>query len=155
MADVGVQYTLVAPSGTVNFNDGTADQIYITEIQGLGGAPIRAPIDPVPYGDGGIVHSFWKGPRHVIVDGVFLITSTWQMNDVVEIRNDFEEELRVALESCMSADATFTWTPQGQPQRTLTVRNDVPVDFAHGENYLLETFSFGLVAADPDWVEST
>lgn len=155
MADVGVTYTLTTGGGTVVFNDGSADQIYITEIQGLGGAPIRAPIDPVPYGDGGIVHSFWKGPRHVIVDGIFLITSTRVQDSVVQIRNDFEEDLRIALESCLSADATFTWTPQGQPERTLTVRNDVPVDFAHGENYLLVTFSFGLVAADPDWTEST
>lgn len=152
MADIGVAFTLTADGGTVVFNDGSADQLYLNEIGGLGGAPIRAPIDDVPFGDGGIVHDFWKGPRHIVADGVFLVTSTRNQDAIVAIRNGFEEDLRVALESCMAADATFAWTPQGEAARTLTVRHDVQLDFGHEQNYLLSTFHFGLVAADPDWV---
>ena len=151
MADIGVQYDLDTPGGDISFNNGAADQIYIVTIGGLGSPAIRAPIDNVPFGDGGLVHDFWKGPRHMPVDGIFLITSTQRMDDVVEIRNDFEEDLRVALESIMQADGTLAWTPQGQSSRTLTVRNDVPVDFAHDANWTVETFAFGLVAANPDW----
>lgn len=152
MADIGVEYELVTPAGTIIFNDQDEhDKIYIVTIGGLGGSSIRAPIDNVPFGDGGLVHDFWDGPRHMPVDGIFLITSTQRMNDVVEIRNDFEEELRTALYSIRRDDGTLTWTPQGQSERALTVRNDVPVDFAHDANWTVETFAFGLVAADPDW----
>lgn len=154
MADVGVSYTLATPAGTVTFNDGSADQIYISEIQGLGGAPIRAPIDDVPFGHGGLLYDFWEGPRHLIFDGIFLITSTRVQDDIVVIRNTFEETLRVALRSIAALDVdsgTLAWTPQGQGARQLTVRNDVTVDFGHDSGYLLETFHFGLVAADPDW----
>jgi hypothetical protein len=76
-------------------------------------------------------------------------------NSIVQIRNGFEEDLRLALESILAADGTFVWTPQGQAERTLTVRHDVQLEFGHDQNYLLATFSFGLVAADPDWLEST
>ena len=151
MADVGVPYTLTTPAGNVTFNDGSTDQLYISEVQGLGGAPIRAPIDDIPFGHGGLVHTFWEGPRHIIVDGVFLILSSANMDAQVVIRNTFEETLRVALRSAMDVDGTFAWTPQGQAPRQLTVRNDVPVEFGHDQNYLLETFTFGLVAADPEW----
>lgn len=150
MADVGVTYTL-AGSTTVYFNDGSDDQIYINEITGLGGPPVRAPIDDVPFGDGGIIHPFWKGPRHISVEGIFLITSTRQMDDIVVIRNDMEEDLRDCLESILQSDGSLTWQPQGQSSRSLTVRHDVMLDFGHEQNYLLETFTFGLVAANPDW----
>ncbi len=154
MADVGVEYVLTTPDGTVTFNDGSLDQIYISEIQGLGGAPIRAPMDDIPFGHGGLWYDFWEGPRPIIIDGVFLIQSTRVMNSIVVIRNQMEEELRTALRSIAALEAdtgTLAWTPQGQSPRMLTVRNNVTVDFGHDQNYLLETFSFGLVAADPDW----
>ena len=151
MADIGVPFTLTTPGGTVNFNDDSADQIYIMSITGLGGASIRAPIDDVPFGHGGIVHRFWKGPRHLVIDGVFLILSTKKMDNIVVIRNTFEQTLKTALESILQADGTLTWTPQGQSARSLTVRHDVQLEFSHEQNWLVEAFSFGLVAANPDW----
>jgi hypothetical protein len=154
VADVGVSYTLTTPGGTVVFNDGSADQIYIGEIQGLGGAPIRAPMDDIPFGHGGLWYDFWEGPRHITFDGVFLITSTRWGDSVIVIRNQMEETLRVALRSISALETdtgTLDWTPQGQSARQLIVRCDQTVDFGHDQNYLLETFHFGLVAADPDW----
>ena len=152
MADVGVQYMLTTSGGTVNFNDGSADQLYITKPFGLDGSPIRAPIDDVPFGHGGIVHPAWKGPRFIVIDGVMLITSTRQGNAIVEIRNDFEEVLRLALESILApVEGTLAWTPQGQSARSLDVNYNVQIDFDHEQNYQLETFHFGLVAANPDW----
>jgi hypothetical protein len=151
MADVAVQYTLSTGGGTVNFNDGSADQFYITEIQGLGTPQIRTPIDNAPQAHGGLVHNFWKGPRHIIVEGIFLITSVPLGRVCQEIRNDMEEDLRAALDSIYQTDGTFTWTPVGHAQRSLSVRHDVPLECPHQDNYLLRAFTFGLVAADPDW----
>jgi hypothetical protein len=151
MADIGVQFVLDTPTTDITFNDDSEDQIYIVTASGLGMPTLRTPIDNVPFGDGGLVHDFWEGPRHILIDGIFLITSTHVMDDVVVIRNDFEDDLVTALTSIIRADGTLTWTPQGQSQRSLTVRCDVPVDFAHEANWTLETFAFGLVAANPDW----
>jgi hypothetical protein len=155
MADVAVPFTLTTPAVTLVFNDDSADQYYITEIAGLGVPPIRAPIDNVPLGDGGLVHDFWKGPRHIAVEGVLLIQSTRIQDDIVDIRNQMEDDLIDALESILRADGTLAYTPTGASARSWTVRHDIPLDFRHVENYLLESFSFGLVAAEPDWAGSS
>ena len=156
MADVGVTYTLTTPGGTVTFNTGTVyqdiNQLYITEITGLGGAPVRRPIDPVPFGDGGIVHDQWKGPRFITIEGVMLTLASKVMNNWVIARNTFEAALITAWESILQADGTLAWTPQGQSANSLTVRTGPPdLDFRHQDNYLLEGFSFGLVAASPNF----
>lgn len=151
MADVAAVYTLTTPGGTITLNSGGADQYFTSEVGGLDGAPIRAPIDPVPFGQGGIIHDFWRGPRHPTFEGVLLITSTRVMNSILAIRNDMEENLRVALESIQQANGTLAWTPLGEAARSLTVRNDIALDMRHVENYLLRSFAFGLVAGDPDW----
>ena len=151
MADVGVPYTLTTPGGTVPFNDGLADQHYITEIRGLGAPALRTPIDNVPLGDGGLIHDFWKGPRHIGIEGIFLITSTRIMNSIVVIRNDMEDELEAALESILRNDGTLSYAPQGEGTRTFTVRYEIPLEFTHTDNYTVLAFSFGLVAGEPDW----
>ncbi len=151
MPDIGVAYTLSTPGGNVAFNNGATDQLYIVSIEGLGGPPVRSTVDPVPFGHGGIVHRAWKGPRDIVVDGMFLILSTRVGNSIVVIRNAFEETLRTALESIMQADGTLTWTPQGQGARSLTVRHSVQLEFRHDQDWLVENFSFGLVAANPNW----
>lgn len=151
MSDVSVPYTLTTPGGTIVFNDDSADQFYLTETPGLGTPPIRAPIDPVPFGDGGILHTFWKGPRHVTLEGVFLITSSRVQNTILTIRNQMEESLITALESIIAANGTLAWTPLGLSGRSLTVRHDIPFEASHIEGYKLRAFTFGLVAADPDW----
>ena len=126
MADVGVSYVLTTPGPDITFNNGSADQFYITEIRGLGAPALRTPIDNVPLGDGGLVHDFWKGPRHIGIEGIFLITSTRIMNSIVVIRNDMEFILTDALESILRADGTLAYTPQGEGARTYTVRYEIP-----------------------------
>jgi hypothetical protein len=155
MADVAVVYTLTTPDGTVVFNDGGSDQFYITEVRGLGAPALRTPFDNVPLGDGGLIHDFWKGPRHIGVEGILLIQSTRQMDDIVIARNDMEEELTDALESILRADGSFSFTPQGLANRTFTVRYEVGIEFVHTDNYLTDAFSFGLIAGEPDWSGSS
>src|SRR3989337_1851967 len=140
MADLSVQYTLTTPGGTILFNNSGidsfnaygADEYYISDIQGLDGAPIRAPVDNRPQTDGGLVHPFFKGPRRVTIEGALMIRSTRIMNSIRVLRNEMEEDLRVALESIEAADGTLAWTVQlsgGPDARSLTVRNEIPVEF--------------------------
>lgn len=160
MADYTTTYTLAGTSTTVVFNDGelgggSLDDLYwISDIDGLDGAPLRAQIDNAPQADGGIVHTFWKGPRHINIQGDIIIQSVPFGSNCLAERNDMEEALRVVLEEIIRADGTLTWTPLGQGtggQRSLTVRNDVPLDFSPTNNYITQGFTFGLVAANPDW----
>lgn len=156
MADIGVAYTLVTPGGTILFNNtGTdlfnvfgSDEYYITDIQGLDGPPIRTPIDNAPQTHGGLVHPFFKGPRHVTVEGALMIRSSRVMNTIVTLRNTMEVNLLAALESILQADGTLSWTPLGQSANSLTVRYEVPCEF---RGVTLKTFAFGLVSADPDF----
>lgn len=151
MADVGVAYTLTTPGPDIAFNNGALDQFYITEIRGLGAPALRTPMDNVPLGDGGLIHDFWKGPRHIGIEGIFLIQSTRVMNSILAIRNQMEFDLTDALESMLRADGTLVFTPYGEGARTFTVRYEVGVEFTHTDNYLTDAFTFGLVAAEPDW----
>ena len=160
MADIGVVYVLATPGGTVNFNDGVnpfagADQHYITEIRGLEAPALRTPFDSVPLGDGALIHDFWKGARHIEIEGTILVQSTRIENDIVEIRNDMTDELIDALESILRADGTLTYSPQGQGARTYTVRYDIGLQTVHTANYHQLDFSFGLIAGEPDWSGSS
>jgi hypothetical protein len=64
-----------------------------------------------------------------------------------------EENLIDALESIRAGvgDGTLSWTPGGLAARSLTVNSEVPVEFSATDDYHLKHFTFGLVAADPDW----
>jgi hypothetical protein len=155
MADVGAIHTLTTPGGTVIFNNGTLhsldDLYWIQEIDGLDGAPRRAPIDPKPLAHGGLVHDMWKGPRDFTVEGVILIQSAPLGDACRTARNTKEAALMAALDSILAADGTWSWTPIGLGARSLTVRNPGRVEFKHQDDYALLGFTFGLVAANPDW----
>ena len=155
MADVSATYTLTAPGGTIIFNSGTlgdgTDKFWLTNIQGLDGPVIRAPVDLVPFGDGGIVHTFRKGPRRVVFDGMLLIESSTSQALCQTLRNDLVADLEDALNSMITASASLAWTPAGQSAQSLTVYNEVGYSITYSNNYALANFNFGLVseAADP------
>lgn len=154
MADLGVPYTLTAPGGTIVFNDSGEpfqgqDQFYITEIRGLASPVLRTPFDSVALGDGSLIHDFWFGALHVGIEGTILVQSTAIEDDIVVIRNQMEADLFAALTSCLRADATFVFAPQGQGTQTYTVRYEVQLEYAHSNNYHSLDFSFGLIAGNP------
>jgi len=62
-----------------------------------------------------------------------------------------EEALRVATESMNGDGGTLSWTPLGMAARSLDVKCNVPLDVQPIEDYALRSFSFGLVAGNPDW----
>jgi hypothetical protein len=155
MADLIVTYTLTTPGPDITFNSGTlgdgTDKYWIQTIQGLDGPQIRAPVDPVPFGDGGIVHTFWKGPRRVLFDGILLLDPS-NCVDAQERWNILTNNLKAALASIIAADGTLSWDETGAVgSQSLTVRNEVPLDTRPTDNYYSRTFSFGLIseAADP------
>ena len=154
MPDIAVHTRWLAPTERSTFNDGGADQFYIQEIQGLVGVPVRTPIDEVPFGHGGISHNFWETGRPMIFDGLFLITSERSCDAEMAIRNQMEDDLRVALRSISSLvtdTGTLTWTPRGQGTNTLTVRCNVPPECIEDQGFLVRNFHFGLWADVPDW----
>lgn len=151
MADLTVEYLLTTPGPDITFNDGTlgdgTDKLWITAIDGLDGPDIRAPVDNVPFGDGGLIHTFWLGPRRVTFDGMLLL-DPFDLVDCQERRNNLAFNLQNALSSIINAAGTLTWTPTGQAGQTLEVYNEVKLNIRYTDNYLVSTFSFGLVSPD-------
>lgn len=155
MSDIATIYTLTTGGGNITFNAGSlgdgTDKYWLTSIQGLDGPVIRAPVDLVPFGDGGIVHTFWKGPRRVTMDGMLLIESSRDQGMCMELRNDLRVALLAALASIIQASGTLSWTAAGQGALSLTVYNEIGLSSSFSDNYAVENFSFGLIseAADP------
>lgn len=153
MPDIIVPYTLTTPGPDITFNSGSLgdgiDKYWLTSIQGLDGPSIRAPVDPVPFGDGGLVYTFWKGPRRVVFDGLLWLDPI-SNSDCQTRRNVLATNLNQALASIIAADGTLAWTPTGEAAHSLTVRNEVPLAITYTDNYLTSAFSFGLVSAAAD-----
>ena len=160
MPDISCVYTLTTPAGVIYFNDGTADQYFITDIpQGLSGAPISAPIDEVAFGNGSRSYNWWERGRQISIEGNLFVTSAPLCSPEIVIRwNQMEETLRAALESTIPDETTIgtlEWTPAGLTPRVLQVRNNVELECPPDQNYLVRTFHFGLFADDPDWSGSS
>ena len=155
MADVGVVYTLTTPGPDIVFNQFTdpfvgEDQYYITEIRGLESPVLRTPTDPVPLGDGALIHDFWYGQTSIAIEGIILVQSTHIENDIVEIRNDMTADLKSALDSILRADGTLAFTPQGEGAQSITgLRYEVGLQTSHTDSYHSLQFSFGLVTGTP------
>ena len=157
MADIGVQYVLTTPGTDITFNEFTTpfaspgkNQYYITEIRGLESPSLRTPQDPVPLGDGGLIHPFYYGPTHISIEGVILVQSTQNMNAIVVLRNSMTASLKSALHAIKAADGTLTFTPQGGSAQTINgLRYEVGLETTHADNYHSLQFSFGLVTGTP------
>lgn len=154
MADLSTEYTLTGGGGNITFNDGLLgdgqDKYWISNINGLDGPVIRAPVDLVPFGDGGIVHTFWKGPRRVVIDGMLLIESSNSQGDCQLLRNDLAADLVDCLDGILTSAGTLSWTPAGQSGQSLSVFYEVGLSITYSDNYAVANFSFGLVSAAAD-----
>jgi hypothetical protein len=144
---VTVFATLDYGPGSLDFHGGgggvTAGLVLAT-VDGIAQAPIRAPVDDAPQTDGGIVHQFFYGPRHLTVEG-FVLPFAYDTSHAATLWATMDS-LEQALGQILRADGTFSWTPPGQTAHSLTVRCDVPVSFTGA---FQKGFIFGLVAADP------
>jgi hypothetical protein len=156
LADVGVIYTLTAPGPlAIVFNQFVdpfigEDQFYITEIRGLESPSLRVPQDPVPLGDGALIHDFYYGATHITFEGVILIDSTQICDDQVEIRNEMTADLKAALNAMLRANGSLSFTPQGESAQTINgLRYEVGLQTPHTSDYRMLEFSFGLVTGTP------
>lgn len=136
---------LVTPWGAIAFNDGSVPgYLHDPEVcAGLDGAPARATVEDKPVTDGGIWHRHFKGAREVTLGGWLRIES---VDDVAAL----EQDLLDACDSIFSdptVTGTYSWTPSGGTEHSITVRCDILPTFsgpAHAKKYTL-----GLVAIDP------
>jgi hypothetical protein len=154
MADLACTYTLSTGSGTIVLNQGTlgggsTDDLYwVTAIHGLDGPTLRTPIDDVPFGDGGLIHKFWKGPRHPAFEGSLIVQSVPIGSGACqEALNDMEDALNAALGTIIQTAGTLSWTPAGGGAHSISVFYEIPLDIQPQDNFALRSFSFGLVSA--------
>lgn len=150
MADLTVEYLLTTPGPDITFNDGVlwdglADKFWFSSIQGLDMAELRTPTDPVPFGSGSIVHTFWRNGLSPVFDGMLLLDPPTLIN-CQSRRNALAFNLLDALESIVAANGTLAFTPVGQAAQSLTVRCNVPLSIQYTDDYRVSTFSFGLIS---------
>lgn len=155
MADIGVAYTLTTPGTDITFNQYTEpftrqNQYYLTEIRGLESPSLRTPTDPVPLGDGELIHPFYYGGTHITFEGLILVDSTQIGNQIVVIRDNMTAALKSALNAILRADGSLTWTPQAGGAQTINgLRYEVGLQTPHTGDYRQLEFSFGLVTGTP------
>lgn len=155
MPDFVTTYTYTAPSATIIFNNGAlgdgTDKFWLQDIQGLDGPNGRAPVDPVPMGNGSLIHAAWLSGRTPLLGGVLLIESVRRNSlECQTALNEMEDNLRAAVESNIApTSATLAWTPAGQSAQSLTVfHNFQPrLDIVPSDNWQTRTFVFGLISA--------
>lgn len=155
MADIVTEYLLTTPGPDITFNDGQlgdgTDKYWLNSIQGLDGPVLRVPVDPVPFGNGAIVHTSWKGGRRVTFDGMYLIESSMSQADCQALRNALHFNLMSALASMIApASGTLAWTATGQAALNLTVFYEVPLSAPYTDNFMVQNFSFGLISEEAD-----
>jgi hypothetical protein len=157
MADLACTYTYATAGGTIIFNNGSlgdgTDKFWLQSITGLDGPIVRAPIDNVPFGDGTIIHQFWKAGRRPLLEGVLVVETVPFGSACQEALNEMEDDLRVAVESNIGTAGTLSWTPTGQGARSLSVfhNGEPPLDFPPAENFALRSFVLGLISEDADF----
>jgi hypothetical protein len=157
VADLVTTYTLTTPGPDITFNSGTlgdgTDKYWLQGIDGLDGPLVRAPVDDKPFGDGSLIHTFFKAGRRPIFDGVLIIETVPFGGACQGALNVLEDNLRQALESIIAADGTLAWTPIGYAARSLTVRHpgEPPLNIRPVDNFALRQFDFSLVSAAASW----
>ena len=152
MADYSCIYTL----GAITFNNGTfghgsTDDLYwIDTIHGLDSPTLRVPFDDVPFGDGGLVHRSFKGPRHPVIEGRIIVQSVAGTACQTKF-NQLEKALRTALEAILApTSGTLAWTAPGDGSHSLTVFYERELDVQPADNYRTRHFDFGLISESAD-----
>lgn len=158
MADYSCLYTLTGTGspGPIVFNNGifghgsTDDLYWIDTIRGLDGPTLRFTGDDVPFGDGGIAHKTWKGPRHPVFEGRLMVQSV-ELSACQERFNEMEADLREVLEQILApTSGSLAFTPTGQSAVNLTVFYEQTLDVQPADSYRTRSFNFGLFSEGAD-----
>lgn len=158
MADLVTTYTLTTPGGTITMNNGDlgdgTDKYWVHDVFGLDAPNVRAPVDKVPFGDGSIIHTFWKEGRTPRLEGVLIVESVAPWGESCQdALNALEDAFRIAVESIIQADGTLAWTPAGLGARSLTVRYPASpaLEFHPISNFASRSWALSLVSEAADW----
>jgi hypothetical protein len=89
---------LVTPAGNLTFN-GTGDGFYLTDVQGLDGAPLRKSSDPLPQTDASLVRRGVRSGKTVTLRGYILA------NGGFTVRRGLEDMMRGYLDRLVSPTA--------------------------------------------------
>jgi hypothetical protein len=149
------QLLLSTPAGETWFNpgDGVDGFRLTTETTGFDQAGIRATVDDRSQTDGGIVHPFRKSARRLTIVAQYLIET-----GTIADRDDAFDALEAQLDSILAEDGRLFQEhfvaagspPNDSDTRWLVVRSEIPLVSSGGPQ--LKQAAFGLVAADPAWV---
>ena len=158
MANLSCVYTLnCGGGGTVYLNNGTLwvdDVLWLSNVRGLDGPTGRVPFDNVPFGDGGLIHHSFKGPRRPRFEGDLIVGQDAWGTSLCDTRlYSMESSLNTALNSILApTSGTLSWNP-GTGSKSLTVFYDAqeaPLDIQPGNGFATRAFSFGLISAAAD-----
>ena len=114
-------YTLTGPDGSVAVFNDTASPNFVMSldgedaVSGLDSPEVRAALQDRVEADGAIAGNFYHGIRSPVFNGIMRGTSPSQ-------RNQRESILRKVVNSCMRADGTLQWTPDGGIAQYVKVR---------------------------------
>jgi hypothetical protein len=137
MADLNAVYTLMGPDGTrVVWND--------PDDADFDGPETRESSEDRVEGDGGNHGDFWHGRRPITLEGI-----VWP--DPVSERAEREDRIQRAT-NAMRADATLSWTPEGQSPRRLLLRRAQPprITGRRPKNMLVAMVSDDAVITSPN-----
>ena len=139
-------HELVTPAGTITFNHATASTYAHDPGRCVYTKSTRGDIDDAPLTPGALLHTRVPGAAFLTLVGTFLVRGVSAEADAAEARTDLIVALEAALVAIENTDGTYSWTPTGKTQRSLTVRSDGVLQAPGGWQ---KTYLFGLIAADP------
>lgn len=141
--NIGVEYTLTGPDGTVAvFNGSPSGPHYVgavTEITGLDGAEVRQTAENLSGQDGGVHGLFLYGRRPIVLTGkIYNVASQTQRNERIT--------RLLQASNAMRKDAILSWTPEGGEAQFVKVRRSQPPRVSGSWD---KDFQLGLIAEDP------
>ena len=153
MADLACEYVITSSGGTLRLNDGdlghgSLDDLYwVAAIHGPDRGPIRSTVEDQAFGDGGVNHKNWFGPRHPVFEGSLIVQSVpFGSGTCQEILDDMEEFIDTVLNPMIrSPYGTLAFTKRNGTSDTLTIQYEVPADVQPTDGFMLRSFSFGFV----------
>lgn len=139
------QWVLTGPSGFRAAFNNEADADYIgalngdEAVTGMDSPEVRAAVYDRVEADGAIFGNFYHGNRPITLNGQMLAAT-------VADRNARENKLYKAVNDCMRANGTLSWTPSGSTSQQVYVRKFQPLRM---RGAFVKDFFISLIAADP------
>lgn len=152
MAEFGVPFSLITPAGTLTFNPGGGDGLYLSDITGLDGGDIRSTVDDLPQHDGSMIHRFFRAGMKVTLTGYILPTTPGATRTgLMDNLRGYTDRLIRPTQAELVSTCRLRWTPTGgSDDRILdAVRMFQPVQITNPQAANLKQFEFTLASPYP------